>query len=102
MRSAWAHSLRGLRLTDQRVNVRIAEPGPVVGNGRVGRLAAQQGAEESRRGGEIGAPSSSETDLDLEARVVDVSPEPVVGDRVQAGPVSQIVEEPDEVGACRL
>ena len=94
--------LRGLRLAGQRVDVRIAEPGPVVGDGLVGRLAAQQGAEEGRRGGEVGAPSCSDTDLDLEARVVEVSPEPVVGDRVQAGPVSQIVEEPDEVGACRL
>ena len=61
--------LRGLRLTDQRVNMRIAEPGPVVGDGLVGRLAAQQRAEESRRGGEVGAPSCSDTDLDLEARL---------------------------------
>ena len=49
--------LRGLRLAGQRVNVRIAEPGPVVGAGLVGRLAAQQGAEEGGRGGEVGAPS---------------------------------------------
>ena len=37
--------LRGPRLAGQRVDVRIAEPGPVVGGGLVGRLAAQQGAE---------------------------------------------------------
>jgi alkanesulfonate monooxygenase SsuD/methylene tetrahydromethanopterin reductase-like flavin-dependent oxidoreductase (luciferase family) len=38
--------LRRLRLAGQRVNMRIAKPGPVVGDGLVGRLAAQQGAEE--------------------------------------------------------
>ena len=66
--------LRRLRLAGQRVNVRIAEPGPVVGAGLVRRLAAQQGAEEGGRGGEVGAPSCPDTDLDLEARVVEVEP----------------------------
>ena len=94
--------LRGPRLAGQRVDVRIAEPGPVAGAGLVSRLAAQQRAEESRRGGEVGAPSSSDTDLDLGAGVVEVGEELIIGDCVQAGPVSQIIEEPDKVGACRL
>src|SRR5262249_18144843 len=93
--------LRRLRLADQRVDLRVAEPGRVLGAGLVNRLATQRGAEEGRRGGEVRAPSSSDTDLHIGAGGV-AGVELVSGDRVQGGPVSQIIEEPDEVGACRL
>jgi F420-dependent oxidoreductase-like protein len=93
--------LRRLRLAGQRVDVRIAELGPVESAGLVSRLAAQHGAEERRRGGEVGAPSC-ETGLDLGAVVAEVGEELICGNCVQAGLVSQLIEEPDEVGAFRL
>jgi F420-dependent oxidoreductase-like protein len=81
-------SLRCQRLAGQRVDLRMAKPCQVLGAGLVGRLAAQHGAEERRRGGEVGAPSPH-TDLDVEARVVDGVVVLVPGDRVQPGPVSR-------------
>src|SRR5207237_1392880 len=80
-----------------RVGLWTAKPGQVLVPRLVSWLAGQQGAEETRRGGEVGAPSGSDNDLDVEVRVVDVGVELVRGDRVQAGPVAQVVEEPDEV-----
>src|SRR5690242_1528192 len=93
--------LRRPRLAGQRVDVRIAKPGQVLGAGLVNRLATQRGAEESRRGGEVRAPSPSDTDLHIGAGTV-AGVELISGDCVQGGPVPQVIEEPDEVGACRL
>ena len=105
MRSTWNHSLRAaagsvscyrLRLAGQLVGVRVAELGLV--GVLVIRAAAQDGQEEFRCGGEVGAPSV-EPGLNLAVDVADRGEEPAIGHCALVGPVSEVFEHPDEVGA---
>jgi hypothetical protein len=64
-------------------------------------VAAQQGAEESRRGGEVSPESYSEAYLDLDLRITEVGVDLIGGHNVQAGLVSQLFEELNQVRACR-
>ena len=111
MRSTCAHSLRAAagsvaappapRWPAGRREGRRTRRGCRAGGILVKGAAAQDGEEEVRCGGEVGTPSG-EAHLDLAAGVAEPCEE--LGQRAlcAGGPVSEIFEQPDKVGAHRL
>src|SRR6185312_8223630 len=83
--------LRRLRLVGQLVGVRIAELGEVAGAGGilVKGAAAQDRAEEVRRGGKVCSPARA-AHLDLAAGIAGRGVELVIGHMAHGGPVSQL------------
>ena len=83
--------------------MRIAELGEVAGAGGilVKGAAAQDRAEEVRRGGKVCSPARAAY-LDLAAGIAGRGEELVIGHIAHGGPVSQLPEHLDEVGADRF